>query len=133
MGTFVNPTAESFEIDLGDIYVDKSLLIKELNKVVNTKNRFLCVSRPRRFGKTMAANMLCAYYGRKNDTSRIFNNLKISSDTEARDNYVKYLNKFNVFKIDCLTIWANRGEKSFMQNMHDSVNQDLIAEFPDVT
>ena len=133
MGTFVNPTAENFEKNMrAKVFVDKSLIIKELNQIVNADNCYLCVSRPRRFGKTMAENMLCAYYGRKNDTSQIFNNLKISKDPEAKENYEKYLNKFNVLKIDCLTIWSTRGKKTFMQNMQDSVNQDLIAEFPDI-
>ena len=67
-------------------------LIKELNEVINTDNCYLCVSRPRRFGKTMAENMLCAYYGRTADTSQIFSNMKIGQDEEAREKYLEHLN-----------------------------------------
>ncbi len=134
MGVFVNPSIESFEENLNaDIFVDKSLLIKELNQIVCTTNKYLCVSRPRRFGKTMAENMLCAYYGRNHDTSHIFNNLKIGKDEEAREKYLKYLNAFNVLKIDCQSVWTSRMEKPFMQAMNDFVNEELIAEFPEVS
>jgi len=133
MGTFVNPSIEGFEIDLNArIYVDKSLLIKELNEIIDTRDCYLCVSRPRRFGKTMAENMLCAYYGRTTDTSQIFNNLKIGKDEEAHEKYLKYLNKFNVLIIDCQRIWANKQERAFMQYMNKVINQELIDEFPEV-
>ncbi len=134
MGVFVNPSIESFEENLNaDIFVDKSLLIKELNQIVCTTNKYLCVSRPRRFGKTMAENMLCAYYGRTTDTSHIFNDLKIGKDEQAREKYLKYLNAFNILKIDCQSVWTSRKEKPFMQAMNDFVNEELIAEFPEVS
>ena len=69
MGVYLNPGSSKFGISLrSEIYVDKSALIGELNPVIDTENRFVCVSRPRRFGKTMAANMLAAYYGNSQDT-----------------------------------------------------------------
>ena len=61
MGTYVNPGTRNMEIDIDDeFYVDKSMLISLLNDKVESDDRFLCVSRPRRFGKTMAANMIAA-------------------------------------------------------------------------
>ena len=61
MGSYLNPTSKSFEMSLSSrIYVDKSELIQHTNAVLNTQQRFICVSRPRRFGKSMAADMLAA-------------------------------------------------------------------------
>ena len=79
MGSYLNPTSRKFQINLNSqIYVDKSELIAETNAHVNTQQRFLCVSRPRRFGKSMAADMLSAYYGSGEDTHALFDHLKIS-------------------------------------------------------
>ena len=62
MGSYLNPGATSFRNSLrSEIYIDKSGLIEETNKRINTEQRYICVSRPRRFGKSMAANMLAAY------------------------------------------------------------------------
>lgn len=63
MGVYLNPGATSFrQARNTELYVDKSELIVYLNRVVNAPQRFVCVSRPRRFGKTMASDMVCAYY-----------------------------------------------------------------------
>lgn len=65
MGSYLNPGGGMFKACLrSKIYVDKSGLIAKTNEVLGTEQRFVCVSRPRRFGKSMAANMLAAYYGR---------------------------------------------------------------------
>ncbi|MBR1743276.1 MAG: AAA family ATPase [Lachnospiraceae bacterium] len=62
MGIYLNPEGENFEIDLhSEIYVDKTEMVLYLNQIGRTNQRYVSVSRPRRFGKTMAANMLCAY------------------------------------------------------------------------
>ena len=77
MGIYVNPTGRSFELAINsEIFVDKSGLIKETNKCINTLQRYMCVSRPRRFGKSMAMDMLSAYYGRKTDAENLFKGLK---------------------------------------------------------
>lgn len=78
------------------IYVDKSGLLEELNRLIDTQQRFVCVSRPRRFGKSMAADMLSAYYGCKEDTSALFDGLKIGKT----DSYKAHLNRYNVLKIN---------------------------------
>lgn len=73
MGSYLNPGSERFQTSLrSQIYVDKTLLIDRVNRFVRTEQKYICVSRPRRFGKSMAADMLSAYYG-KDDTSRIHN------------------------------------------------------------
>jgi len=63
MGSYLNPGSERFRTGLrSPIYVDKTLLISRVNRYVRTEQKFICVSRPRRFGKSMAADMLSAYY-----------------------------------------------------------------------
>ena len=61
MGTYINKGNESFISALNGEYVDKTGLIAEINKTLNTERRYTCVTRCRRFGKSMAADMLCAY------------------------------------------------------------------------
>ena len=71
MGIYLNPGNRSFQMSLNSkIYVDKSNLIAYTNSVINTEQRFVCVSRPRRFGKSVTAAMLSAYYGQ---TARCLN------------------------------------------------------------
>ena len=78
MGSYLNPGSDLFEMALqSQIFVDKSGLIEKTNRCVRTLQRYLCVSRPRRFGKSMAADMLAAYYDRSTDTDALFRNLKI--------------------------------------------------------
>ena len=62
MGVYLNPGNELFREALnGPVYVDKTEMVADVNALVNTPHKYLCVSRPRRFGKSMAAVMLCAY------------------------------------------------------------------------
>ena len=90
MGIYVNPGNAAFEMArFSDIYIDKSMLISKVNACYRTEKRYLCVSRPRRFGKSMAANMLCAYYSSGCSSENLFCGLKISSDPL----YLTYLNK----------------------------------------
>lgn len=66
MGSYLNPGNKGFCESLNSaIYVDKSALIEKTNSVLDTRQKFMCVSRPRRFGKSMAVDMLAAYYGRE--------------------------------------------------------------------
>jgi len=77
MGLYLNPSAKKFQMSLdSEIYVDKSELLIHTNRLFNTNRRFICVSRPRRFGKTMATEMLSAYYGAESE--HLFEGLKIS-------------------------------------------------------
>ena len=97
------------EIDIDDaFYVDKSMLLKVLNNKVNKKDRFICVSRPRRFGKTMAANMIAAYYSKGCDSHEIFSDLKISKDSSFEENS----NKYTVIKLDMNDVVTNKGKLS---------------------
>ncbi|MBQ3601417.1 MAG: AAA family ATPase [Lachnospiraceae bacterium] len=79
MGVYLNPGNSLFaEAVRSEIYVDKTELIKYTNKVLKTSQKFICISRPRRFGKSMAANMLAAYYGRECDSKELFEAYKIT-------------------------------------------------------
>ena len=75
-----------------EIFIDKSGLIKETNRCINTLQRYMCVSRPRHFGKSMAMDMLSAYYERNINTENLFDNLEISQD----QSYKKHLNQYDV-------------------------------------
>ena len=98
MGMLLNPSAESYRMAVNSkIYIDKSMLISVTNECINTSQRFVCVSRPRRFGKSITADMLCAYYGQE-DTENLFKALKISGSQE----YKKYLNKFQVIHLNMI-------------------------------
>ncbi len=91
MGTYVNPEIDNFKSSINyKFYVDKSMLIALLNEKLEGVDRFLCVSRPRRFGKTMAANMIAAYYSKGCDSHELFSDLKISKDPSYEENINKY-------------------------------------------
>ncbi len=97
MGSYLNPGNFSFRGSLrSQIYVDKSKLIAKTNEALCTEQKYICVSRPRRFGKSMAANMLAAYYDRGEGTEELFRNLAISQDKSYKEN----LNQYDVIKIN---------------------------------
>ncbi len=97
MGRFVNPDNSAFKDALNsDIYVDKSGLINYLNKVMCSSEKFICNSRPRRFGKSMTANMIAAYYSKGADSDSLFSSLEIGSSAD----YKKHLNKYDVIHFD---------------------------------
>ena len=97
MGIYLNPGNERFSQALNsDIYVDKSMLISVTNKKLNTEQKYICVSRPRRFGKSMNLGMLAAYYSMGCDSKKMFDDLFVSND----ESYLQYLNKYNVIYIN---------------------------------
>ena len=77
-------------------FVDKSLLLAELFPVLDAGNQHICITRPRRFGKTIMANMIAAFLSKKVDSDSIFSRLKITSNLK----YKEYRNKYNVISID---------------------------------
>ena len=97
MGNYLNPGNEKFRRMIqSEIYVDKTGMIKYTNSVLDTAQNYVCVSRPRRFGKSMGVDMLAAYYDRSVDTKELFQELKISSTKE----YEKHLNQYDVIHLD---------------------------------
>ena len=97
MGMFVNPGNEAFAVALNsEIYIDKTGLLTYTNKVMNTLQGYICNSRPRRFGKSITANMLTAYYSKGCSSGEMFSGLEIS---KAED-FKKHLNRYDVLHWD---------------------------------
>ena len=97
MGMFVNPDNSAFQVALNsEIYVDKTGMLEYTNKVINTLQGYICNSRPRRFGKSVTANMLAAYYSKGCDSREMFSTLKISESI----GFEKNINKYDVIHID---------------------------------
>lgn len=97
MGRFLNPDNGAFsEAVNSEIYIDKTRLLEYTNRVINTTSKFICNSSPRRFGKSMTADMLSAYYSRGCDSKELFKNYEISTVSS----YEKNLNKYDVIHFD---------------------------------
>ena len=86
MGMFVNPDNSAFQAALNaQIYVDKSGLINYTNRVLASTDAFICNSRPRRFGKSITANMLTAYYSKGCNSEEMFSSLEISQSENFKN------------------------------------------------
>ena len=129
MGYYLNPGSERFRTSLrSQIYVDKSLLIAEINKLIRTEQKYVCVSRPRRFGKSMAADMLLAYYSNGEDTSSLFDNLKISKEAS----YHEHLNQYDVIKINMQEfLSATHDIDSMLAALQRRIVMDLKMVYPE--
>ncbi len=130
MGIYLNPGNDLFRQAVNsEIYVDKSMLIELTNHVFDTSDRHLCVNRPRRFGKSMAANMLSAYYSRGCDSRELFSGLQISQT----DSFEKHLNKYNVIRLDMCTFAEQAENASEMKKyITDDLLYELCEEYPDI-
>lgn len=130
MGNYLNPDNSKFQRAVNsDIYVDKTGLIKYTNRVINTMQAYVCVSRPRRFGKSMAADMLTAYYSRGCDSRELFAGLEIAEDK----NFTRYLNKYDTI---FLNVQEFLSRSSNVQELLTRIKQRVIRElarlYPDV-
>lgn len=130
MGIFVNPGNKDFYCTLNSfIYVDKTMMIAEVNKLFNSRENFMCVSRPRRFGKSIAVGMLVAYYSKGCDSREMFSNLKIAQDP----GFESHLNKCNVIHFDLNKFWTEaKNSTKLFDNVEIAINKELQEEFPDV-
>lgn len=114
MGIYLNPGNSGFARALTQKYIDKTGLIDVINSTIDTGRNLTCVSRPRRFGKSYAAQMLCAYYDRTVDSRPLFEKpQQLAITTKA--SYEEHLNKYNVIYIDMA------GVKSFCDNFRTLV------------
>ena len=127
MSLYLNKDNDSFFDDLNsDIYIDKSLLIKECNNKIRKPNKFMCVTRPRRFGKSMALSMLNAYYSKGCDSKELFNGLKITKEIS----YSEHLNNHNVIWIDMQDIYANVDDiNDFVKKLKINIIRDLKEKY----
>jgi len=131
MGIYLNPNNDTFtRILKREIYVDKTMMIKVINYFMETDNTYICVSRPRRFGKTIAGNMLSAYYSKGCDSRELFAPYKISKDESFESN----LNKLNVIQIDMNSEFKNeRDTENLLNNLQDRIVTEFIEQFPDIS
>lgn len=125
MGTYLNPGNSGFTGIRNDIYVDKSGMISLINETIETPRRLTCISRPRRFGKSFAAKMLCAYYDKTCDSSSLFDDLEIATKENVNSTYTKYLNKFDVIYLDMTNIIGKTEKKNAVTFIEDSVTEEL--------
>ena len=129
MGLYLNPGNDMFKMSLNsEIYVDKSGLIEYTNKVLDSEQKYICVSRPRRFGKSMTAKMLMAYYDKSCDSYGLFKNLKISK----KGSFEKHLNKYPVLHLDIQWFRSNadNGEKALLLFQKEVISE-LRKAYPD--
>ena len=103
MGFYIDPGNENFRVIVNDEYIDKSGLIEVINDTIETKNMLSCVSRPRRFGKSYAANMLEAYYDCSCDSHALFDDLEIAKSAD----YEKHMNQYHVLYLDITGFMAD--------------------------
>ena len=130
MGGYLNPGNEKFGEALNSqIYVDKTGLIEYTNRVMYSNQKYVCVSRPRRFGKSMAANMLAAYYSRGCDSRELFQGLKISKANACE----KKLNQYNTIFLNMQEFLSQTSSMDEMLRLvKKSVLWDLFFEYPDI-
>ena len=120
MGIYIDKGNEAFRQSLNSEYIDKSGLIAVINKTLFTRQKFTCVTRSRRFGKSMAAEMLAAYYDRSCDSRSLFADLEIASDPT----FEEHLNKYPVVYLD-LSSFTRRLRTGYVV---DYIEKELIAD-----
>ena len=129
MGIYLNPNSNKFISYLNNkIFVDKSSLLKIIDENIGSEDlKFMCVTRPRRFGKTLTLSMLNAYYSKGCDSKEIFDKLSISSSST----YLEHLNKHNVISIDMASLYSDsRGE--FLNKLKKNIIKELGEYFPGI-
>ena len=129
MGMFINSRVpfESYLLVKNDIYfVDKTSIIEELIPSLGGEKRFICITRPRRFGKSVMANMIGAFFGKAADAGAVFDTLKIASSQR----YKEHLNQHCVVYIDFSRMPLNCDDyRAYIGRISDGIKHDLMAEF----
>ena len=105
-----------------EIYVDKTELISILNKRLCTKQKYICISRPRRFGKSLTASMICSYYTKRQNNHELFDNFQIARDPT----YSKHLNKYHTIFINITE--QLRKAKSNVSQMIDNITKNTLYD-----
>ena len=125
---FVNVDNRLFQIVRNSEYVDKSELIALTNNVIDTEDRFICVTRPRRFGKSVTVKMLNAYYSKGCDSKGLFSDLKIASSPD----FEKHLNQHDVIYLD-MTEFADNKDNGirYLENLNTDVVSELKDTYPE--
>ena len=128
MGIYINKGNEGFRRIRNSEYVDKTELISVVNSTLFTENCFTCVSRCRRFGKSMAAKMLAAYYDYSCDSRELFADLKIANDPS----FEKHLNKYPVIYLDLSDFVTRYKDDDIVNKIEERVMLDILKAYPQV-
>lgn len=128
MGNYLNPGNHGFITIKNNVYVDKTGLIGLINDTIDTPQKLTCISRPRRFGKSFAAKMLCAYYDKTCDSSDLFADLVIAKDAS----YSKHLNKYDVIYLDMTNIIGATDKTDIVSFIKRNVTQELLMTYPEL-
>ena len=128
MGTYINTGNAGFQRARNGEYVDKSPLIAVINETLFTEKQFSCVSRCRRFGKSMVAKMLNAYYDQSCDSRSLFADLKIAGDKS----FEQHLNKYPVIYLDMTSFVTRFKDESIMQHINKELMADVHKAYPQV-
>lgn len=122
MGIYLNPGNDGFwESVRSEIYVDKTGLIAQTNQYLNTKQKYICVSRPRRFGKSMTLEMLAAYYSRGCDSWELFQGRKIEGEETFHEN----LNQYDVIYLNMQQFLIRAKHQGVTEYLEELVIRDL--------
>lgn len=132
MGIYLNPGNSGFQEIRNSRYVDKSGLISLINRTIGTKQKLTCVSRPRRFGKSFAAQMLCAYYDKGCDSSELFCDLAIAVDKKLNGSYQQHLNKYDVIYLDMTNIMGKAAPQDILSFIENGVTEELLDAYPEL-
>ncbi|MDE7415618.1 MAG: ATP-binding protein [Lachnospiraceae bacterium] len=110
-------------------FIDKSALIENLNKRIRTNMKYVCITKPRRFGKTSVLNMLEAYYCKAYDTAALFDGLNISSS----ETYAVHLNQYNVIHL-CLNRLSDKGSayEDYIGLLRNAIRRDILEAYPEL-
>ena len=128
MGAYINLGNNGFRRIRNSEYVDKSGLIAVVNNTLNSEFAFTCVSRCRRFGKSMAAKMLCAYYDKSCDSRSLFEDLEIAKDPS----FEEHLNKYPVIYLDLTAFVSRIKDASIVEVIEDKIRSEIIETYPKV-
>ena len=130
MGIYLNPDSCKFEEAVNsDIYIDKTGLLAYTNSVLHTMQKYICISRPRRFGKSIAANMLTAYYSRGCDAKKLFSDFEIAKNST----FQKYLNKYNTISVNMQEFLSRSTDiHELIRRFSRLIIRDLKNEYPDI-
>ena len=129
MGIYINKGNNNFRMSRNSEYVDKSGLIAEVNRTLFTEQRFSCVTRCRRFGKSMAAKMLAAYYDCSCDSRELFADLEIAKDPS----FEKHLNKYRVLYLDMTNFITRFKDDSIVRHIDEDLKKDVCESYPEMT
>lgn len=127
MGVYVNPGNEGFAQIVADEYVDKTGLISLVSATIGKPRPLVCVTRPRRFGKTFAAQSLVAFFCYGCDSEALFRGLAVSRDPS----FERHLNAYNVIRLDLSAFTSMPGD-DIVQELIARLLNDLSEEFPDI-